>query len=71
MDVFGNERSLHEGVECEGVLLAGLSGLGCNGLFYGVSVSHLAGLESLDVCRAVCNRNVSDGFCKVLEIRVA
>ena len=71
MDILSYERSLYKSVVSKYVLLAGLAGLSLNGLLYGVAVSHLASLETFDVCRAVCDGHVSDSICEILEVRVA
>ena len=71
MDILSHERSLYEGIVSEDVLLAGLAGLGLNGLLNSVTVSHLAGFESLKVGRALCDGHVSDSLSEILEIRIA
>ena len=71
MNVLSYERSLHYSVGYKHVLLAGLSGLSLNCLLYGVSVSHLASLEALDVCRELSDGYICDGLCEVLEVSVA
>ena len=71
MDIFGHERSLHEGVAHQDVLLSGLAGLCLYCLGHGVSVGHLAGLEAFKVGGAVCDGHVGDGVGEVLEVGVA
>ena len=71
VDVLLHERSLHEGVVSEDVLLAGLAGLLLDCLGDGQAVSHLAGLEGLEVGRAVGDGDVGDSLCEGLEGLVA
>ena len=71
MDILLHERSLHQGIVCEDVLLSGLAGLLLDCLGDGQAVSHLASLESLEIGGAVGDGDIGDRLCKGLEGFVA
>ena len=71
MNILSYERSLHESISYENMLLASLSCLSLNGLLYSITICHLASLKGLKIRRALCDSHISDSLSKILEVSIA